>query len=125
MADTIYPKAKQAFAGAEIDWDNDVIVAIAVDLADYTYDAAHEALADIPVGARAGTSAALASKTRVNGVLDSADPVIPSVTGDPFEAIVLYDQTADKLISYHDGLSVTPNGNNITVNVHASGWLAL
>lgn len=120
-----YTPFKDALGNKLIDLINDTIVAYAIDTADYTFDAAHEDLADLPVAARVAVSGALSGKTLVDGVFDSDNPTLPSVTGDEFEAVVLYDQTADKLISYFDGYTVTPNGNNIDLNVDAGGWYTL
>ena len=120
-----YPKFKESLLKGEINLTTDTIVAYAVDLADYTYSAAHEALADLPVAARVAVTGALASKTVVNGKFDSANPTLPSVTGDEFEAIILYDQTADRLMAYYDGYTQTPTGNNIDITVDALGWFDL
>ena len=132
MANALYPKAKQAFLGADIDLEVDNIVAVLIDTAAYTYNTAHEFLSEIPVGDRIATSSNLASKTITNGIFDSADIVYTAVTGDPSEAIVLVQDTGSaatsRLIAYIDtatGLPVTPDGTNINVNVNASGWFTL
>jgi hypothetical protein len=53
-------------------------------------------------------------------VLDAADTAFPTVTGDPSEAVVIYQDTGTEgtshLIAYLDtgvGLPQTPNGSNI------------
>ena len=83
----------------------------------------------VPAGGRIATSAALASKTNSGGVLDAADVVFASVTGDPSEAIIIVRaaaadadadlaDTAQRLIAFfHDGagLPVTPGGSNINI----------
>tara|TARA_S200002703_G_C3724226_1_gene222503 strand:+ start:344 stop:733 length:390 start_codon:yes stop_codon:yes gene_type:complete len=129
MANAIYPNFKEALLNGEINLATDNIVAYAVDTVgsptDYTYSATHTTLTDLPAAARVAVTPNLTSKTITDGVFDSADPVLPSVTGDQFEAVVLYDSTSDNLIAYYDGLSQTPSGNNITINVNASGWFAL
>jgi hypothetical protein len=128
MANAIYPTFKTALLNKECDLNTDTIVAYLVDLADYTYSAAHEVLADLPVAARVA-NVNLASLTITSGVFDSADPTFTSVTGDVSEAIILYDSTSDNLIAFYDtgvtGLPVTPNGGNIAVTVNASGWFSL
>lgn len=125
MSDAFYTTFKTALGKKEINLLTDTIVAYAVDSADYVFDASHEGLADLPAAARVAVSGALASKTLVAGVFDSANPSFPSVTGDEFEAVVLYDSTSDNLLAYFDGYAVTPNGNNIDVNVDAGGWFTL
>ena len=66
------------------------------------------------------------------GVFDAADVAFTTVTGDPSEVLVIYKDTGSAatspLIAYIDtatGLPVTPNGGNINVTVHASGWFSL
>lgn len=131
MANAIYPKFKEALLNGEINLSTDNIVAYAVDLNDspltYAYNASHVTLTDLDNSPTAivAVTGNLTGKTITNGVFDSNDPVLPSVTGDQFEGIVLYDSTSDNLIAFYDGLSQTPSGNNITINVNASGWFAL
>lgn len=124
MATGLYDKGREAFAKGLIAWDSDDIRAILVDSADYTVDfAAHDFLDDIPGAARVAVSAAsLANKTATLGVCDADDITINGVSGDQFEAIVLYKHTGtegtSRLIAYIDnytGLPCTPNGGNITI----------
>jgi len=126
MANALYDTAKAAMLRGEINLLSDDLVAYAVDTADYTFSASHEGLTDLTVAARVAVTGNLAGKAvSTSGNFDSDDPVLPSVTGDQFEAVVLYDVTSDNLIGYYDGLSQTPSGNNITINVNASGWFDL
>lgn len=105
---------------------------ILVDTATYTFSAAHDFLDDIPAVERVAT-AALATKTLVDGVYDAADTVLTSVTGDQSEALVLYNHTpatdaTRNLICYLDsysGLPITPNGQNITIVWPTAGILSL
>lgn len=123
MANKLYPKAKEAFLSGGIDLTSDTLKAILVDLADYTYDAAHDFLDDIPAAARVATSSAMTNTSVTNGVFDADNVTWTSVTGDQSEAIVIYKEGASEgqsnLIVYIDtataGLPVTPNGSNITV----------
>lgn len=129
MASALYPNFKQLLLGGDIDLAVDTIKIVAVDTADYTFSSAHDNLDDIPAAARVGTTGALTSKTVTSGVFNSASGVIPSATGDTFEAIVIYKEggteATSPLIAFIDGLNHTPNGNNINVNPNASGWFAL
>ena len=137
MANVIYPKYKQALldGASNIDLDGGTIKAILVDLADYTYNAAHDFLDDVTAvpAAVVATSAALASKTITNGVFDAADFSFSAVTGDQCEALILYYDTGSaatsRLIAFFDtgvtGFPVTPNGGDINVTVNASGFFAL
>lgn len=124
MATFLYDTGRNAFLTGDIDWDSDDIRAIFVDAADYTVNqATDEFLQDIAAGARVGVSAAsIASKSSAAGVADAADHTIAAVSGDQFEAIVLYKHTGvestAQLIAYIDnysGLPATPNGSDITV----------
>jgi len=132
MANVLYPKAKEAFIGGDLALDTDNIKAVLVDTATYTYSAAHDFLDDIPAGERVATSANLTTKTITDGTFDSDDLVFTSVTGDPSEALVLYQDSGaegtSRLIAFIDtatGLPVTPDGTNINVTVNASGWFSL
>ena len=132
MANVMYPKAKEAFIQAEINLASDNLKAVLVDTATYTYSATHEFLSDIPAGERVATSANLTTKTVVDGVFNSDDILYTSVTGDPSEALVLYQDSGvegtSNLIIFIDtatGLPVTPDGTNINITIDAAGWFAL
>lgn len=124
MASFMYDKGREGFAIAAIGWAADDIRAIFVDSADYTaVQATDDFLDDIAAGARVAVSAAsLANKTATFGVCDADDLTINSVSGDQFEAVVLYkhtgtDSTSRLIVNLNDytGLPCTPNGGNITV----------
>ncbi|ACI12453.1 hypothetical protein PBI_DAMIEN_32 [Mycobacterium phage Damien] len=123
MANALYGKARQRFGNGEIDWVDDNVRAVLVDVADYTVAIdSHEFLSDIPSAAQVATTGNLTGKTNVLGVMDLDDFVFASVTGDPSEAIVFFKWTGSAatspLISYHDtatGLPVTPNGGDVNI----------
>lgn len=135
MANAIYPKYKQAAisGGANHDLSAGNVKALLVDLADYTYSAAHEFLSDVPVAARVATSPNLASKTFADGTFDSADPTFSAVSGDQSEALILYIDTGvaatSRLVMFQDtgvtGIPITPSGGDIIVQVDAAGWFTL
>jgi hypothetical protein len=116
----------------DIDLENDTIKVALIDTADYSFDSAHDFWNDAVAGA-VGTPTALTSKTFTAGVFDAADVTIPTVSGDPCEALILFKDTGDPatspLIAYLDtgvtGLPVSPNGGNITIQWNVSGVLAL
>lgn len=120
----LYGKGREGFLGSDIDWDADIIKVVAVDTDDYTVDIdVHEFLSDIPVAARVATSDPLTAKTKTLGVAGAANSVFAAVTGDPFEAVVIFQDTGDaatsRLIAYidtADGLPMTPNGGDINMN---------
>lgn len=123
MGNALYDKGREGFLDGSIDWDTNDIRVILIDVADYTVNlATHTFLNEVPAISRVATSGALTSKTVAAGVADAADVVLAAVTGDPSEAIVIYQhtgvETTSRLIAYIDtatGLPVTPNGGDITI----------
>lgn len=123
MANSLYDKARKAFADGEINLLNDTIKCVLIDAADYAVDLAnHDFLDDVPSGARVGTPQTLGTKSTTAGVFDAADVTFSSVTGDQCEAILIYKDTGtagtSRLIAYIDsatGLPVTPNGGDIQI----------
>ena len=121
MANALYDLARQAFLDGDLDWSANDIKVYLIDVADYTVNLATDQFANvIAAAAKVATSANLAGKTVTNGVADASDTVFTSVTGDPCEALVIWQDTGNqatsRLIAYIDtatGLPVTPNGNNI------------
>jgi hypothetical protein len=123
MANKLYDKGRESFLKGEISWDSDNIKVALLDTDDYTVDLVNDQfLSDIPVAARTALSPNLTSKTTDAGVADAADVTFSLVTGDPSEAIAIYQdsgvEATSRLIAYIDvatGLPVTPNGGDITV----------
>ena len=123
MANALYDEGRRAFLGGEIDWVGTAMRVILVDDADYTVDlAAHDNLDDVPAGAREAESSDLSSKTETDGIADAANVTLSSVTGDPCEEIIGFEETGvestSQLIFNIDtatGLPVTPNGGDITI----------
>jgi hypothetical protein len=72
MASAVYPKALEAFLKANIDLDAVAVNAVLLDLATYTYNAAHDFYTTCPAW-WAAQSGDFASKTYSNGVFDAAD----------------------------------------------------
>jgi hypothetical protein len=135
MANAIYPLYKQALltADSNIDLEAGNVKAILVDLADYTYSAAHDMLDDVAVAARVATSGNLAGKTVTNGTFDCDNWTWTAVTGDPCEAVIIYIDTGvastSRLVAFLDtgitGLPVTPNGGDINFTVDAAGLFTI
>ena len=125
MVAVIYPLYKQALLDGSINTDltaGDIRV-ILVDLADYTYSAAHNFLDDVAAAGRVSvTAAGMTTKTVANGAFNADDSVFASATGDPSEAMIGYIHTGvestARLIWFDDastGLPITPNGEDINV----------
>jgi len=130
MANLVYPKFKNALLNGDVDMDAVTIQCVLVDLADYTYNAAHEFLTDLPAAARVAQVGLANPNIGVvaDGVFDGDDVVFNTVSGDEAEAVVLYVDTGvegtSRLVGFIDtapGLPITPNGGNIPINWNASG----
>ena len=124
MANALFAKGKQNFLDAAIDLVADAIKLVCVDHADDTpVVATDDALDDILSAARVATSVAFTGKSITDGIFDANDVTLPTVTGDPFESLVVFDDTpaaeANKLLFLYvdtaTGLPCTPNGGDITV----------
>ncbi len=121
MANSLYPKAKEAFLNADIDMLVDTITIALIDTGEYTYNATHEYRSDISNNAVIA-SINLSNKTTTNGVFDADDATFTSVTGANCEALIIFQntgtQSTSRLIAYIDsatGLPILPNGGDITV----------
>lgn len=127
MSNAVFASAKQAALAAYL--TSAVVKVVLVDTATYTYSAAHTALSDIPSGARIATTPALTGKTFTGGTFDADDATITGVTGASIEAGVVYVDTGvpstSTLLSFHDGLTLTPSGVDVIVQFNASGIFSI
>lgn len=123
MASAPYTSYLVNLLEADIDLASDNIKIVLVDTGTYTYSAAHNFHDDL--SGIVATSGNLASKTTTGGVFDAADILISAVSGSTVEAIVIYKDTGvsgtSPLIYYIDGLTLTPDGSDVTVQWDASG----
>lgn len=123
MANGFYLKGLQGLLDGSVDVDTDNIKVVVVDTSDYTVDlSTHDNLDDIAAGARVATSGNLASKTVTDGIFDAGDVTLTGVTGDEFEAYVVYQdsgtESTSRLLAYFDtatGLPLTPNGGDVSI----------
>lgn len=128
MANAWFVSGKEGLAQAAVNWNSDTIHVTAIDLADDTISlSTDDFYNDIASAARIAT-AALASKTSVAGVLDAADTTLTAVTGDQFEALIIWKNTGSeatsRLLIYLDsgsGLPLTPNSGNVLIQWAAGG----
>lgn len=122
MATVIYPKGREGFAIGAVNWTGDDIKFFCCDTNDHAFSSANDFLNDITGAAIVHTSGNLGSKTATDGTLDAGDETLTAVTGDQFEAIIIYKDTGvtstSRLLFFIDnysGLPFTPNGGNIIV----------
>lgn len=126
MSNGLYAAAGALILGGGLNWGSDTLSAGILDAADYTPNlASHDFYDDVPSGARVA-SGTLASKTTTAGTFDAADLVLSSVVGDPTELVLLWrssgaESAQNLIILWDTGVSVTPNGGNITLQWHANG----
>ena len=118
MASGLYDAGREAFLTGSIDVSTDTIKVSLIDTGTYTVDlATHDFYNDL--SGEVGTAVTLGSKTTTAGVFDAADATFSSVSGNTVEAVVIWKDTGvastSPLIAYVDGLSVTPNGGDITI----------
>jgi len=130
MANAVQATAKKAMLDQLLALGT--LKATIVDLADYTYNAGHDFINDVPAPSRVAT-ATLASITTVAGVLDAADTTFTSVSGDQSEALVLWvdtgNETTSPYLAFWDsgvtGFPLTPVGTNVVAQWSASGIITL
>jgi hypothetical protein len=133
MANAWYRKGAQKVLDGTVDLTADTIKCVLVDSADYTVNlSTHDALDDVPAGARVGTAQTLGSKTFTDGFFDAADPTFSTVTGDVSEYLLFYKDSGVEATSWllwlfdtATGLPVTPNGGNIAIVFNASGIVSI
>jgi hypothetical protein len=124
MSNALYGKGRQAFLEGGIAILTDDIKLNFLDSADYTASIdVDDFLNDIPGAAIVATSGNFAGKSSTLGVFDATDVTVNTVSGDIFEVVGIYMDTASSatspLLAYIDtatGLPFTPTGNNITVS---------
>lgn len=129
MSNAVYPLGLQYILGGDFDSDTADVRAILIDTGTYTYSSAHDFLNDVTAGARIAVSGSLTSVTKASGVLDAADTTITGVSGATVEAVIVYKHTGTEstsaLLSFHDGLSLTPDGGNVVIQWNASGIFSI
>lgn len=120
MASALYNPAKESFLSQNpsIDMDTDTIKVSIGRTSAYTFSAAHQFKSSVTTVQDA--SAALASRTVTSGVFDAADATFTAVSaGAALDFLVVWKDTGSAatspVIAYFDGISVTPNGGDITV----------
>jgi len=127
MTAVLYPITKKLILDGGINFLSDTIKAALIDTGTYTYSAAHDFYNDI--SGVVGTPGTLANKTTTGGAFDADDLTISAVTGATIEAVLIYKDTGNPatspVIGFVDGLSLTPNGGNVTIQWNASGIFAI
>lgn len=133
MTKRVYPKAKKAAfgGGANANVVTGDVKIILIDTGAYTFDATHEFLSDVPLGARLATSGSLVGKSIADdGSFHSANTRFESVTSVSAEALLWVIDTGSpastRLVAFQDtdvvGLPVTPAGASYDVIKDSGGW---
>jgi hypothetical protein len=131
MANALQPTTKKAFLDGALDLTSVDVKAYLLDNT-YTYSSAHDFVDDFATAVVA-TSPALTGKTTTGGVFDSSDTTFTAVSGNQVVALALAHDSGtpgtSRFIAFYDtgltGFPITPNGGDINLAVHASGWFAL
>lgn len=130
MANTLFPKAKEGFGTAAINWTTATIKVSLVRA--YTVNTAHTFVSDVTGagGVLHATSAALAGKSATNGVFDANDVTFTAVTTNANNHYLLVYQSsavtggadvassAQRIICFLDtgtNLPVVPNGGDVNI----------
>lgn len=125
MTNTIYLKCKEAFGKGLINWPDDDIRLIFIDLDVYTPDFENdEFVSDLPSGSILyRLTKSLSNKTCTLGVFDADDVTIESLTVENVGAIVAYLHTGEdstsRLLFYIDdatNLPFTSNGETVVIH---------
>lgn len=125
MSNMMYLKCKEAFGSGLIDWPNDDIRLIFVDLDTYTPDFVNdEFVSDLPSGSKLFiTTDSILHKTCFQGVFDADDVIINELTISDADAIVVYLHTGvdstSRLLLYiddADNLPLTSNGDSVIIH---------
>jgi hypothetical protein len=136
MANAAYPNYRNILLGGgnhgPVDLDGDTIKGYLIDTADEAYNSADQDIADI-TGAGIVSTATLSGLSVASQAFTSTAITFASVTGDVSEAVILWKDSGvaatSALIAFYDtfasGMPVTPNGGNIQVSPHASGWITV
>lgn len=120
----IYNKFKRALARDQIGGDITTlnIKMALVDTGTYTFSQTHEFLSDLSgiVDTSPNVSGITVSD---GGTIDCDDTVVTAVAGATVEAVVFYIDTTvagtSRLISYIDGLTLTPDGGNVAATINS------
>jgi hypothetical protein len=123
MANTVYPKFKEAALSTGGNLLTGTLKAMLVDTGSYTYNAAHQFLSSVAAGARVGTAVTMANKSVASGVFSADNLAFSGLVSAPtIEAIVLYldtgNEATSQLVAYIDtatGLPTASGQTSVTV----------
>lgn len=124
MASAMFSKGKGSIAKGEIVLASDDIRVILLD-STYTFDDTDQYLSDVLSGGASGAEIARSNALNnqsisADGVFDADDEVLTAVaSGDTVANAIVYKYDASdasaRLISFHEGVDVVTNGQDITV----------
>ena len=133
MANVIFPKYKEALlsGAANIDLTASTVRVALIDTGTYGYNAADTFITALTGASVVGTAQPIAgTKSVTGGKFTSTNLTVTftGVTGATVEALIIYIDTGtagtSRMVAFFDlvsGLTLTPNGGNVTVSFNASG----
>jgi hypothetical protein len=123
----LFSAGREGFLDGSIDWDTGVIKAAL--MGGYAFSDAHRFVSDVTTaGGSAAATTTLIDRTTANGVADAGDTTFSAVAAGPaITSAILFQSsapsggadvapTAQRLIAYIAGLSLTPSGVDITLS---------
>lgn len=131
MASVLYNSGKDAILDGTIGNITTATLKLTlIDTGDYTFSQTHTDFANDVASAAKIQTETLSNVTVSDGTVDADDVTFSSVTGDEFEALILWDDDgADGvLIAYIDSgtnLPLVPNGGDVVVEFSASGIFSI
>ncbi len=124
MANTRFSFANNQFLSGQLNWLAQTFRVVLINTNAYTVQpTVHHTLADVPAAAQIAISPALTGLTAVDGVARASNLTIPSVSGPPIGAYIIFHDTgsasSSELICYIDtaiGLPNSPQGHDVVIH---------
>jgi hypothetical protein len=129
VANNLFALGRQKFLEGKIDWIRDTIKIALIDTDKITVDINANEMFSVFSSTVIGESQELKNKSSFYGVARADAVTFPTVTGNKVGALLIYKssgvENTSPLIAYIDtaqGLPITPNGGDITINWDAGPY---
>lgn len=129
MANNLFALGRQKFLEGGINWLQDTIKLALIDTDKVTVDVNKDEMYSSYSSATIGVPQEIKNKSSFYGVARGDSVVFPTINGSKIGALVIYKDTGTEnrspLIAYIDtaqGLPITPNGGDITINWDAGPY---